>query len=112
MRRRLTLVTLMVTTVLLPFGLVGVGAGPSPLGMGTPPAGALTVTGPGNRYTVQGTKPSSITAGPDGAVWFTEWGKDRIGRITLAGHITKWALPTAEAGPTSSSPVRREPLVR
>lgn len=101
MRHRRSLVTLTVTAVLFPLGLVGVGAGPAPFGMGTPPAGALTVTGPGNRYTVQGTKPSSITPGPDGALWFTEWSKDKIGRITVSGHITRWTLPTAEAGPTS-----------
>lgn len=75
-------------------------AGPARFGA-SPSAGALTVTGPGTRYTVQGTKPSSITTGSDGALWFTEWAKDRIGRITMAGHVSKWTLPTADAGPTS-----------
>ena len=35
-----------------------------------------------------------ITAGPDGALWFTEF-SDRIGRITTAGVITEYPVPTA-----------------
>jgi virginiamycin B lyase len=33
-------------------------------------------------------RPSIITAGPDGAMWFTRTGDDRIGRITMAGELT------------------------
>ena len=32
--------------------------------------------------------PDFITAGPDGALWFTEHGASKIGRITTAGAIT------------------------
>jgi len=40
--------------------------------------------------------PQGITAGPDGALWFT---KDRgIGRITTAGVITEY--PTVNTAPT------------
>ena len=35
-----------------------------------------------------------ITAGPDGALWFTEHGDNEIGRITTAGAITDSPLPT------------------
>ena len=38
------------------------------------------------------TEPTSITAGPDGNLWFTEYYGGRIGRITRAGVITEFAL--------------------
>jgi len=44
-------------------------------------------------------KPWNITAGPDGALWFTELDANRIGRITTAGTITEYPIPTANAGP-------------
>src|SRR6059036_907923 len=34
--------------------------------------------------------PTGITAGPDGALWFTEEGANAIGRITTAGTITEF----------------------
>ena len=36
-----------------------------------------------------------IAAGPDGALWFTEWSANRIGRITTAGAVTEYPVPTA-----------------
>ena len=33
-----------------------------------------------------------ITAGPDGAMWFTEWGANKIGRITTAGLLTEYPV--------------------
>src|SRR5215470_14909760 len=40
-----------------------------------------------------------ITAGPDGNLWFTEQGIDRIGRITPAGVVTEFGAGiTAGAG--------------
>jgi virginiamycin B lyase len=41
-----------------------------------------------------------ITAGPDGNLWFTEFGTDRIGRITTAGKITEFPVPTQSSAPT------------
>jgi virginiamycin B lyase len=38
--------------------------------------------------------PSGITAGPDGNLWFTETGANKIGRTTTAGVITEFAIPT------------------
>ena len=37
--------------------------------------------------------PGSITAGPDGSLWFTE--AARIGRISMAGSITEYPLPSS-----------------
>ena len=38
--------------------------------------------------------PESITAGPDGALWFTNEGNSSIGRITAAGSITNYTDPS------------------
>ena len=35
-------------------------------------------------------QPAGITAGPDGAIWFTEENGNRIGRITTGGAITEF----------------------
>lgn len=44
--------------------------------------------------------PSGITAGPDGALWFTEEDGNRIGRITTAGTITEFTVPTNASRPS------------
>ena len=36
------------------------------------------------------TSPAGITAGPDGALWFTNQGDDSIGRITTTGTVTNY----------------------
>jgi hypothetical protein len=41
----------------------------------------------------------AITAGPDGALWFTEQNANRIGRITTSGTITSFPVPTPESEP-------------
>lgn len=55
-----------------------------------------------------GNKPYGIAAGPDGALWFTEYAIDgagpssngKIGRISTGGVITEYALPSSiTAGP-------------
>lgn len=43
--------------------------------------------------------PSEITAGPDGALWFTEYISNKIGRITTAGAVTEYTVPTPNSGP-------------
>ncbi len=43
--------------------------------------------------------PWEITPGPDGALWFTENNANRIGRITTAGIISEYTVPTANSGP-------------
>jgi streptogramin lyase len=44
-------------------------------------------------------QPDGIAAGPDGAMWFTQWNGNAIGRIAMDGSITEYPVPTAEAGP-------------
>jgi hypothetical protein len=41
----------------------------------------------------------AITAGLDGALWFTDNHDNKIGRITTAGTITEFPLPTANSSP-------------
>jgi virginiamycin B lyase len=41
----------------------------------------------------------SITAGPDGNLWFTEDAGNNIGRITTTGEITEFPIPTPQSGP-------------
>ncbi len=43
--------------------------------------------------------PPVIAAGPDGNLWFTEHSANQIGRITTAGVITEFPIPTASSGP-------------
>jgi streptogramin lyase len=40
-----------------------------------------------------------ITSGPDGNLWFTEHGGNRIGRITPSGSIREFSLPTPGSAP-------------
>jgi virginiamycin B lyase len=48
-----------------------------------------------------GSVPLEITAGPDGALWFTEINANQIGRISPLGQhtVTELAIPTANSGP-------------
>jgi virginiamycin B lyase len=43
--------------------------------------------------------PEGITAGPDGAVWFTEFNPGQIGRLTPTGRFTEFPIPTPGAIP-------------
>jgi virginiamycin B lyase len=38
--------------------------------------------------------PTAITAGPDGAVWFTEFAGGKIGRVTTTGSVTETVIPS------------------
>src|SRR5262245_38528182 len=50
-----------------------------------------------------GSQPTAIAAGPDGNLWFTETGANKVGRLTIAGNLTEFpvgSLPTGiTAGP-------------
>jgi virginiamycin B lyase len=69
----------------------------------TGPDGALWFTGQGiiGRITTTGLVTTfpvnmyalSITSGPDGALWFTSLTENIIGRITLAGQVSRYSLP-------------------
>src|SRR4030095_10482284 len=42
-------------------------------------------------------EPGGIVAGPDAAVWFVETAVNKIGRISIDGVVTEYAVPTAHA---------------
>jgi len=47
-----------------------------------------------------GSGPTSITVGPDGNLWFTEFNTDSVARLTLAtGAVTEFSVPGAGSGP-------------
>jgi len=43
-------------------------------------------------YTLPGESATRISAGPDGNIWFTLYGK--IGKITPSGTVTEYSLPS------------------
>jgi virginiamycin B lyase len=47
-----------------------------------------------------GAHPAGIAVGPDRALWFTEIGAHKIGRITTAGVFTEYPVPTPNSVPT------------
>ena len=47
-----------------------------------------------------GSYPWGITAGPDGNLWFTELSGNNIARITTAGVITEFPVPTPGSAPS------------
>src|SRR5437588_268553 len=60
-----------------------------------PPVYTPPITGPHLPATVFPVPSGSvdlIVAGPDGALWFTEYSVDKIGRITRAGAITEFSV--------------------
>jgi streptogramin lyase len=46
-----------------------------------------------------GSEPEGIATGPDGNLWFAERGSNSIGRLTPAGELAEFPLPTAHAEP-------------
>jgi virginiamycin B lyase len=44
-------------------------------------------------------QPAGIVWGPDDALWYTDLGNNRIGRITTGGRNTEYAIPTRNSGP-------------
>ena len=48
--------------------------------------------------------PGGITTGPDGNIWFTEYDGNKIGRLTLAGVFTEFAVPFAKAPAITAGP--------
>src|SRR5260370_8198537 len=53
--------------------------------------------------------PLGITAGHDGNLWFTEYDTNQIGRITSAGLVTEFPLPTSRGSTTVSEPLPTPP---
>jgi streptogramin lyase len=51
------------------------------------------------RVPTPSSSPQGISAGPDGAVWFTEFDGNKIGRLSADGSFTEFAIPTANSVP-------------
>jgi streptogramin lyase len=65
--------------------------------LAAPTAFAVTIT----EYPLApGAAPQGIPVGPDGNVWFVENGGNKVGRITPAGVLTEFPLPTAQSLPS------------
>jgi hypothetical protein len=43
--------------------------------------------------------PNAITAGPDGALWFTDYYRNNIARATVDGALTMYPVPTQNSEP-------------
>ncbi|MDX6254307.1 MAG: hypothetical protein QOJ11_641, partial [Frankiales bacterium] len=55
-----------------------------------------------HRFVLPGTtatRANAMAFGPDGKLWFTEGSRNRIGRMTSAGVVTEFAIPTAHSQP-------------
>jgi streptogramin lyase len=48
--------------------------------------------------------PYSITAGPDGALWFTMVHAGTIARLTVDGHVDRYQLANPHSGPSVITP--------
>ena len=42
-----------------------------------------------------------MASGPDGAIWYTQFQSGKIGRISTAGSITEYTIPTSSSSPVS-----------
>ena len=61
--------------------------------------GRITTTGSITGYPTVGAPNGGIIVGPDGALWFVEFGEKQYGRISPAdGTVTEYALVPAPAG--------------
>ena len=84
------------------------GAGGGSAGTGGT-AGVPVITG----YPVltAASQPFGIVAGPDGNIWFTEYGSAKIGRITPAGTITEFPTTATGEVPGHRRRAGRQPVV-
>ena len=57
----------------------------------SPPAPPITETA----VPTANVTPSGMVSGPDGALWFTEYDGNKIGRITTSGQITQYPIPAS-----------------
>lgn len=49
-------------------------------------------------------QPHDIVAGPDGNLWFNDFGGNKVGRITPQGVVTEFSLPPRPENPSGSGP--------
>jgi virginiamycin B lyase len=70
------------------------------LGVAGAPSQAATLGAISEFPTAPGSRPLAIVAGPDYALWFTQIGANRIGRMTTDGVLTnEWTVPTPNSQP-------------
>jgi virginiamycin B lyase len=62
--------------------------------------GRLTPDGVMTTFPIGNSRPYEIVAGPDGAMWFSDRGNNALGRITMSGQVSEFAIPTALSLPT------------
>ena len=72
---------------------------------------AAAAAGTIKKFTVPtaGSAPNGIITGPDGALWFTEAGSGKIGRVTTSGAITELTLVGGSAAGFGSHPITTGP---
>lgn len=51
------------------------------------------------RLPTPGAEPVDVVAGPDGSIWFTEFGADKVGRISASGVLSEYRVPQVHAEP-------------
>ncbi|SOE06506.1 hypothetical protein [Streptomyces sp. Ag109_G2-15] len=68
-------------------------------GIATGPDGNVWFTQPQDVQIGRNSTPVGIAAGADGNLWFTEYNSHKIGKITPAGAITEYPVPTAGSRP-------------
>ncbi|MDR3634144.1 MAG: Ig-like domain-containing protein, partial [Isosphaeraceae bacterium] len=70
--------------------------------LGTTSVGRMTTAGASTLYNLPpDSYPQSITLGPDGALWYTDTGVNRIGRVTTTGGIVTYNLTALPGGITT-----------
>lgn len=94
----------LVTAIFVIAGIAGCSQTGTTLPSGGPNSGAAAVGSRGPHASAKltikffntpslGAWPENIIAGPQGALWFSEFDSDKIGRITTSGQITEFPLP-------------------
>jgi streptogramin lyase len=65
--------------------------------------GRMTINGAVSLFTIPSGENAAkgITAGPDGNVWFTELSRNKVARVTMAGAVTEFSVPSL---PVQSNP--------
>jgi virginiamycin B lyase len=63
--------------------------------------GRITTTGWITEYPLRtpAARPHAITAGADGALWFTQWGSNHIAQITVTGEVSEHAIRSPGSEP-------------
>src|SRR5262249_22733882 len=64
--------------------------------------GRITTTGLITEFALAnaGSRPTGITQGPGGSLWFVEYCSNLIGQITTSGKISEYQIPTAQSDPS------------